>query len=112
MTESLAPLHQNAEVLQRVQKKLAACDDFTIAGLRTLIEKTKSIVLSFALMEDVVSSKQGVRAAELEELYQREYWGETDEDRVAIAQKEEEINQIVHYLHVVRESNGNRSQHS
>lgn len=67
---------QEEASLARLRAQVAACDPFTLAGLSTLVSISGSLVIGLAAIEQAFPLDQLWRAAELDELYQADRWGE------------------------------------
>jgi chaperone required for assembly of F1-ATPase len=70
---------QSETTLARLEKVLAAQDDFTLAALTTLTSLSASLVVGLAAIEPGTNTEALWAAAELEELWQVELWGEDAE---------------------------------
>lgn len=54
-------------------------DDFALSALASLVSSTGSLVIGLAVREGELTPEQGAHAAQLDELYQAERWGEDHE---------------------------------
>ncbi len=70
---------QSPATLARLERVLAAQSDFTLAGLTTLTSLAASLVIGLAAIEPGAEVDTLWTAAELEELWQVELWGEDAE---------------------------------
>jgi chaperone required for assembly of F1-ATPase len=70
---------QPPATLERLGKVLAAQDDFTLAALRTLSGLSASLVIALDAIEPGVDATQLWDAANLEEDFQAEIWGQDAE---------------------------------
>ncbi|MFM5917362.1 MAG: ATP12 family chaperone protein [Novosphingobium sp.] len=70
---------QSAATLAQLEKALAAQSDFTLAALTTLTSLVASLVIGLAAIEPDADVGALWAAAELEELWQVELWGEDAE---------------------------------
>lgn len=79
VTQGIIPVPQPEETLARLAVAVAALDPFTLAGLSTLVALSGSLVCGLAVVEgghDVAALWQ---AAEIDEAWQVERWGEDAE---------------------------------
>jgi chaperone required for assembly of F1-ATPase len=70
---------QSSATLARLEKVLAAQDPFALAALTTLTSLAASLVIGLAAIEPGADTEALWTAAELEELWQVELWGEDSE---------------------------------
>ncbi|MEQ1640874.1 MAG: ATP12 family protein [Novosphingobium sp.] len=70
---------QPAELLQRLERVIAAQDDFALAALTTLASLAASLIIGLAALEPAANLEGLWRAAELEEAWQVEQWGQDAE---------------------------------
>ena len=70
---------QPAETLKRLEVILAAQDDFALAALNTLTSLSASLVIGLTALDPEVDVAVLWQAAELEELWQVEQWGQDAE---------------------------------
>jgi chaperone required for assembly of F1-ATPase len=86
VTAGIAHVDQPAETVKRLAAAVAARDAFHLAGLSPLVTLSGSLVLALALAEGAMTEEDCWRAAELDQLWQAEQWGEDD---LAIAARED-----------------------
>ena len=86
ITAGLLPVDQPAETIRRLTAAIASRDAFALAGLAPLITLSGSLVLALALAEGALTEDQAWEAAELDQLWQAEHWGE---DSLATAARED-----------------------
>jgi chaperone required for assembly of F1-ATPase len=67
---------QPAATLARLAEAVAARDAFALAGLSPVVTITGSLVLALALDEGAITADGAWAAADLDEAWQRELWGE------------------------------------
>ena len=70
---------QPAETLARLEQELAAQNDLALAALTALTTLPASLVIGLAALQGTVDPSELWRAAELEEDWQAEQWGQDDE---------------------------------
>jgi chaperone required for assembly of F1-ATPase len=78
-TTSMVAIAQSAASLARYQQVVAALDAWQLTGLAHLTGTTGSLIIALALLEHHISPAEAVAAAQLDELFQAERWGEDAE---------------------------------
>ncbi len=86
VTAGIAHVDQPAATVKRLAGAIAARDAFHLAGLSPLVTLSGSLVLALALAEGEMTEEEAWTAAELDDLWQAEQWGEDD---LAIAARED-----------------------
>ena len=79
---------QPPATLARLRKRLDACDDFTLAALRSLAGLSASLVIAFAALEADADLETLWAAASLEEEWQAELWGREPEAEARRAKRQ------------------------
>lgn len=75
-TQGIIHVPQLPETLARLSAVVATLDPFTLAGLSSIVSLTGSLVCGLALFEEGQSPEMIWQAAELDETWQAEQWGE------------------------------------
>jgi len=86
VTAGIVHVDQPKETVQRLAMAIAARDAFHLAGLSPLITLSGSLVLALAIAEGAMTEHDAWEAAELDDLWQVEQWGE---DVLATAARED-----------------------
>jgi chaperone required for assembly of F1-ATPase len=76
VTAGITHVDQPAETVRRLAAAVAARDAFHLAGLSPLVTLSGSLVLALALAEGAMTEEDTWNAAELDQLWQAEQWGE------------------------------------
>lgn len=76
VTSGILPTAQPAEAVARLHAVTVGYSPFVLAGLSALVTISGSLVLALALVEGVVTRDDAWAAAELDEIWQAEQWGE------------------------------------
>lgn len=76
VTQGIIPVAQPPETLARLGAAVAACDPFTLVGLSTLVSLSGSLVCGLAIVEGGHDLDRVWQAAEIDEAWQVELWGE------------------------------------
>lgn len=69
---------QPAATVARLHEAVAALDAFRLAGLSPLVTVSGSLVAALALLEGAVDRETAWRAAQIDEDWQAEQWGEDE----------------------------------
>ena len=75
VTQGIIHVTQPSETLARLSAAVAAYDDFTLAGLSTIVSLTGSLVLGLAAIDAKAGADIIWEAAELDAIWQAEQWG-------------------------------------
>jgi chaperone required for assembly of F1-ATPase len=78
VTSGVLPTAQPADAVARLREVTASYSPFVLAGLSALVTIAGSLVLALALVEGALTADEAWAAAELDELWQAEQWGEDD----------------------------------
>lgn len=78
-TESITPVEQAQTALAALERAVAAHDSMMLVALHLATTACGSVVLGLALLEDRLSPESAFAAAQLDESFQIERWGEDEE---------------------------------
>ncbi|WBO24545.1 ATP12 family chaperone protein [Sphingomonas abietis] len=98
VTAGIAHVDQPAETVKRLAAAVAARDAFQLAGLSPLVTLSGSLVLALALAEGAMTEEATWQAAELDEIWQAEQWGEDDFAIAARADKRRDFRAAARFL--------------
>ncbi|HKR20540.1 MAG TPA: ATP12 family protein [Stellaceae bacterium] len=79
VTAGIAPVTQAPEALAAYREAVAAYDDMTLTALHLATTTLGSLVLALALIEGRIAADEAFAAAELDQSFQIERWGEDAE---------------------------------
>lgn len=79
VTQGILPVAQPDETLERLGAAVAVLDPFTLAGLSALVTLSGSLVCGLAIVEGAHDPAAIWQAAEIDEAWQVEQWGEDAE---------------------------------
>lgn len=79
ITSGIVHVAQPAETLERMAEAVLALPPFHLAPLSTLVTMSGSLVIGLAAVERAFPPQQLWQAAELDELWQAEQWGDDDQ---------------------------------
>lgn len=101
-TTSVIAVAQPPASLARVAELLAALDDHELAALSVLTQCTGSFALAYAAAAGHLDADQTADAAQLEERFQSELWGQDREAEMRLRALRADIAAAVRYLHLHR----------
>jgi len=93
---------QSDETVSAIRSRLESEDDFTLAALVTLASLATSLVVALAVLEDGTDTDALFAAANLEEDWQAELWGQDHEAELARNAKLEAFRQAAKFADAVR----------
>lgn len=91
-TSGIVAVAQAPATMEALTKVIGGHNDFALAALATLIQTAGSVVIGLAVAEGEITAEQGAHAAQLDELYQTERWGE---DKEAVERRVAQIAEMV-----------------
>lgn len=91
VTSGIVPVTQPQATLDRLRDATAAHPPFLLAALSPLVGLSGSLVIGLAAIERAFDPAELWRAAELDELWQAEQWGDDDEALVRRARRHGEF---------------------
>ena len=91
VTQGIIPVAQPDETLARLTAVVTAFDPFTLAGLSTLVTLSGSLVCGLAVVEGGHDADLIWTAAEIDEAWEVEQWGEDKEAAARSAQRRHEF---------------------
>lgn len=91
VTQGVIAVEQPAETLNRLAEVVAAFDPFTLAGLSTMVTLSGSLVCGLAVLDGAWDAQTVWTAAEIDEAWQFEQWGEDAEAAARSARRSAEF---------------------
>ncbi|HUD90539.1 ATP12 family chaperone protein [Sphingobium sp.] len=91
VTQGILPVAQPDDTLVRLEAAVVALDPFTLCGLSTLVTLSGSLVCGLALVEGGRDIDAIWQAAEIDEAWQVEQWGEDAEASARAARRQTEF---------------------
>ncbi|MEM7169609.1 MAG: ATP12 family protein [Pseudomonadota bacterium] len=79
VVQGVLPQDQPESALRALHRVVEAHDDFRLTALAAATQATGSLIIGLSLMGGQLSLDEAVQAAQLDELYQAELWGEDHE---------------------------------
>ena len=101
--QGLMPKDQPPEALTAIHSVVSSIDDFSLAGLFTLVKVSGSLVLSFAVFQGKIDAEQGFNAAFLDELWHADKWGHDIEAEKRRLQAKSDMHSSSRYWGLVKE---------
>ncbi|MDP6786504.1 MAG: ATP12 family protein [Rhodospirillales bacterium] len=81
VTQGIVPVTQPAAALSALKRAIKALDDPGLVAVSAIAGATGSLVIALALVSGRIDAGEAWAAAEVDETFQRERWGEDAEDR-------------------------------
>lgn len=88
-TTGIIAIEQSSDSLARFAQVVQALDPWQLTAIASLTGSTGSLILALAVLEQQLTAAEAVQAAQLDELFQAERWGddaEAAQRRQAVAQ--------------------------
>mgnify|MGYP001231504343 CR=1 FL=1 len=101
-TSGVMHVAQPAETLARLSDSVVSRSAFELAALYPLVTITGSLVLALALVEGATDADRAWAAANLDEDWQAEQWGEDDLAAKARAHKRKSYDAAIRFLELLR----------
>lgn len=89
---------QPVKTLEKLRARLNALDDFILAGLHTASSLAASLSIGLSALEKEANADSLWAAANLEELWQAELWGQDGEAEARLAQRRAEFGNAVEFM--------------
>lgn len=98
----LMPRPQPPAALRALRAVVEGCDDWGLAALQTVTGACGSLVVALALLEGRISPDEAFDAAQLDETYQIEHWGEDTEATKRRTNLRADINDCRRFMDLLR----------
>lgn len=85
-TQGVIPVDQPNQSIANLRAEVAKMEPFSLSAFHDLVHISGSLVLSLAVFHGEMSAESAWDAAQVDEIWQKELWGE-DEDAVAAAEQ-------------------------
>jgi chaperone required for assembly of F1-ATPase len=102
VTTAILPLRQPEGALAALKAAVGRLDSLTLTGLHAAVAACGSLVLGLALLEGRLSAADAWEAAQLEEAWQMEHWGEDAEAARRRAALREDLEAAARFLDLLR----------
>ncbi len=102
VTQGVLHVAQPDATLVRLREVVAAQDSFLLAPLSPLVGIAGSLVIGLAVLEDAFDIPRLWQAAELDELWQAEQWGDDDEALARRTRRHRDFTQAADFSVLVR----------
>jgi chaperone required for assembly of F1-ATPase len=96
-------VEQSPQALAALERAIAGHDDFALAGLHAAATLLGSTIIALAFSDRHLGAEQAFAAAELDERYQAERWGQDAEAVKLSRKKAEELAEIERFFLFLRE---------
>lgn len=98
VTAGVVPVAQPAATVARLAEAIATRDAWTLAALSPVVTISGSLILALALAEDASTPDAVWEAAQVDEAWQTEHWGEDALSAAATAARHGEFRSAVRFL--------------
>jgi chaperone required for assembly of F1-ATPase len=102
VTTGILPQDQPASALAALKSTVAHLDPLTLTGLHGAVAACGSLVLGLALLAGRITVAEAWEAAQLEEAWQVEHWGEDEEAATRRAGLRADLEAAARYLRLLR----------
>ena len=100
--QGMMPLSQSEDDVSRLGDVLSARDDFRLTAIQATAVVTGSVVLALALADAQLSGEEIFAAAQLDETWQMERWGEDEEAVASRKNMQADLESIERFLAMCR----------
>lgn len=101
-TRAILPVPQDADAMAALRRAVEAYDDLGLMALHDLVTIAGSLVIGLALAEGEIDLDRGWAAAQVDELFQAEKWGEDPEAAARRARLKDEMGHALRFLALLR----------
>ncbi len=102
VTTGILPREQPVGALAALRAVVATLDPLELTGLHAAVAATSSLVLGLAVLEGRLSAAEAWEAAQLEEGWQIEHWGEVEEAAAGRAALRADLDAAARFLDLLR----------
>ena len=103
-TQGVIPVDQPTQSVANLRADVAKMEPFTLSAFHDLVNISGSLVMSLAVFHGQMSSESAWDAAQVDEIWQKEIWGEDEEATAATEQKRQSYIFAVKLLKSLEES--------
>jgi chaperone required for assembly of F1-ATPase len=103
-TDGIGFVEQPPGAVAALAHRLADHDDFALAALHAAATLTRSAIIALALSEEQLDADEAFAAAELDEIYQSEKWGEDKQALIHSRSKAAELTHIARFFECIKGS--------
>jgi chaperone required for assembly of F1-ATPase len=79
ITTGLLPISQSDETMATLRRHVEAYDDWVLTAFQSAVAALGSLYLAIALADGRLNAEEAFAASQLDETYQREFWGDDEE---------------------------------
>ena len=106
VTQGVLHVAQPEATLARLRAVTTTCSPWLLAPLSSLVSLSGSLVIGLAAAEGAFDLPQLWQAAELDELWQAEQWGDDDEALLRRARRHRDFTSAAHFAALARQDAG------
>ena len=96
-------VEQPPEAIEGLARALEGHDDFALAALHAAATLTGSAIIALGLSEERLGAEEAFAAAELDEIYQAERWGQDSDALIRSQKKATELTNIARFFRLCRQ---------
>ena len=90
-TEGIVPQEQSKAALEKLRRAVEALDDLRLTAVAAATQASGSLIIGLALVHGHITPKEAAAAAQLDETWQNEKWGEDPEQAERLEALKKEI---------------------
>lgn len=103
-TTGIMPLNHSAVYKQKLMHFLATLDAYTLAALGVLTPVFSSLLLSLALVHNVLNIKEAIALGQADEAHQLQKWGHDDEFSQQLEQRARDVQDAMRFLTLAQQT--------
>ena len=98
LAAGIMPVVQPESAIAAIRQAFAALDPFRLTAAHVASQAAGSAVIALALVEGEITPKIAADAAQIDDDWQLEQWGEDEEARELMARRRSDLQEIGHFL--------------
>lgn len=101
LAEGVMPVDQPEAAVARVRAAFAALDPFRLTAAHVASQAGGSAVIALALIDGEITAAAAADAAQIDDIWQLEEWGEDEDARALITRRRADLEEIGHFLELL-----------
>jgi chaperone required for assembly of F1-ATPase len=102
LAEGVMPVAQPESAVAAVRAAFAALDPFHLTAVHVASQAAGSAVIALALVEGEITATAAADAAQIDDAWQLEEWGEDEEARALMTRRRADLEEIGHFLELLK----------
>ncbi|MBT6314792.1 MAG: ATPase [Alphaproteobacteria bacterium] len=98
LAEGIMPVEQPESAIAAIRQAFAALDPFRLTAAHVASQAAGSAVIALALVEGEITPTTAADAAQIDDDWQLEQWGEDEEARELMVRRRSDLEEIGHFL--------------